>query len=227
MCTYYVTRLSLAASLRHSRHMAPPRIENVGSIYHVNGNAVDGTRLFVDEVDRLSFLSLLEREAALSDWCVLAYTLMTTHYHMLFRLENTTLSSGFRRLNSMYARRYNLRHDRRGALWQRRFHDSIIEVEGHLFETIRYIALNPPRANMCRKPEDWAWSSYGSAVGLHPPDPLVDEHELLGLFGTRRQASREWLRRYVEEADLRERRRQTMVRRPEARPRRRARGRSS
>ena len=207
--------------------MAPPRIENVGSVYHVNGNAVDGTKLFVDEVDRLSFLSLLEREAALSDWCVLSYTLMTTHYHMLFRLDKPTLSSGFQRLNSMYARRYNGRHDRRGALWQRRFSDSIIEVEGHLFETIRYIALNPPRANMCLKPEDWAWSSYGSSIGMHPRDPLVDEDELLGLFGTRRRAAQDRLRRYVEEADLRERRRQTTVRRREARPPRRARGRSS
>ena len=80
-------------------------------------------KLFVDESDRALFIRLLVKQARKSGWCVLAYTLMTTHYHLLLRLEKPALSSGFQRLNSMYARLYNRRHGRRGALWQRRFFD--------------------------------------------------------------------------------------------------------
>ena len=192
--------------------MAPPRIELVGASYHLNGKAVDGTKLFRDEGDRLLFLRLLAFEARRSDWCVLAYTLMTTHYHLVLELRQPTLSSGFQRLNSVYARAYNGLHDRRGALWQRRYHDSMLESDSHLYEAIRYVALNAPRAGMCPAPEDWPWSSYGAAAGFHTKDPIVDERALLRLFGARPDQARKTLRRVVEEADPRVRRSQTPVR---------------
>lgn len=191
--------------------MAPPRFEIVGAIYHVNGKAVHGVKLFVDESDRALFIRLLVKQARKSGWCVLAYSLMTTHFHLLFRLEKPALSSGFQRLNSMYARLYNRRHGRRGALWQRRFFDSIIESDGHLYEAIRYIALNAPRAHACDAAEDWPWSGYGAAIGSSAPDPLVNEPELLRLFGRGPEEARARLRWFVEEADPRQRFGQTPV----------------
>jgi REP element-mobilizing transposase RayT len=191
--------------------MAPPRIQKVDMTYHVNGKAVDGVKLFRDEFDRQMFLELLADQASRSDWCVLGYCLMTTHYHLILRLRKLTLSSGFQRMNSLWARRYNKRHDRRGALWQRRFFDSIVETDDHLYETIRYVALNPTRANMCALPEDWPWSSYASGIGLASPDPIVDEQELLRLFGSRPDEARKMLRAVVEEIDPRVRRSQTRV----------------
>jgi REP element-mobilizing transposase RayT len=191
--------------------VAPPRIETIGSTYHVNGKAVDGTKLFRDDVDRLSFFNLLLDQAERSDWCVLGYVLMTTHYHLILQLRELSLSSGFQRMNSIYARSYNRRHGRRGALWQRRFYDSIVETDGHLYETIRYVALNPTRANMCRFPEDWPWSNYGSAIGISTADPLVDEAELLRLFDPRPETARHVLKAIVDEVDPRARRSQTRV----------------
>jgi putative transposase len=211
-CDFVGVALSPRRSGRHPRAMAPPRIQLAGASYHLNGKAVDGTKLFRDDSDRLLFLRLLAIEARRSDWCVLAYTLMTTHYHLVIELRQPTLSSGFQRLNSVYARAYNRVHDRRGALWQRRYFDALLESENHLYEAIRYVALNAPRAGMCPSPEDWPWSSYGAAVGLHATDPIVDEHALLRLFGTRPDAARKALRAIVEEADPRVRRSQTPVR---------------
>lgn len=191
--------------------MPPPRIEVVDFVYHVNSKAVEGTRLFRDDVDRLAFRTLLKKEAVRSDWCVLAYSLMTTHFHVVFRLRKLTLSSGFQHLKSIYARSYNRRHGRRGALWQCRFYDSIVEAEPHLYEAIRYVALNAPRANACGQPEDWPWASYGAAIGVVPPDPVVDEAELLDLFGTCPDDARKTLKAMVEERDPRIRLGQTRV----------------
>ena len=182
-----------------------------GGVYHVNGKAVQGTSLFRDDVDRLCFLGRLQEQARLSQWTILSYSLMTTHYHLLLRLQKPSLSSGFRRLNSLYAKDYNRRHDRRGALWQRRFYDSLIESDEHLLEAVRYIARNATRANAAENPEHWPWCNYGSAVGLLPPDPLVDTDELLGLFGTRPDTARANLRTFVEEPDPRRRRGLTSV----------------
>jgi putative transposase len=183
----------------------------IGATYHVNGKAVDGAKLFRDDDDRLSFLNLLCDQAERSDWCILGYSLMTTHYHVILKLRELTLSSGFQRMNSIYARSYNRRHGRRGALWQCRFFDEIVEADNHLYEVIRYVALNAPRANACRCPEDWPWSNYASAIGIAGRDPLVDEAELLLLFDRRPERARRVLKAMVDEVDPRARRRQSRV----------------
>jgi REP element-mobilizing transposase RayT len=189
------------------------RIEEPGTTYHINANALDGMPLFRDDADRELFFHLLADEVAESEWTLLEYTLMTTHYHLLLRIQKRTLSSGFKRLQSRYARRYNKRHGRRGVVWMQRFHDEPIESERHLYETVRYIALNAPRARMVEAAEHWAWCSYGSAIGLYPPDPIVDEKALLTLFARDPAVARRRLRAFVEEKDPRVRWRQTRVRR--------------
>ena len=189
----------------------PPRIELPGEAYHVNTKAVAGCKVFRSTQDCETFLGLLRAEVARSAWSCIAYSLMETHYHLLLRLERCTLSSGLQHLNSSYARSFNRKYGRRGALWQRRFHDVLIESDAHLFEVNRYIALNAPRANVCDRPEEHVWCSYGSAIGAYPRDPLIDEAELLGLFGTTVAQSRRRLREFVEERDPRKRRSLTRV----------------
>ena len=189
-----------------------PRIELAGQAYHVNGKAVDGCKLFRDDSDRESFIRLLAIELERSEWTCIAYALMTTHYHLLVRPRKKTLSSGFQHLHAAYARAYNKKWGRRGALWQRRFHDRLIESDAQLLETIRYVALNARRANMCKEPEDHVWSSYGAAIGDFSPDPLVDESEILGPFGQSPRDARRLLRAFVDEGDRRKRRSQRYLR---------------
>jgi putative transposase len=186
----------------------PLRIELPGHAYHVNTKAVAGCKIFRDEDDCATFLRLLREELARSAWTCLAYSLMGTHYHLLLRLSECTLSSGFQHLNARYAREFNRKYGRRGTVWQRRFHDVLIESDAHLLEVTRYIALNAPNATMCDRPEEHAWCGYGSAIGDFAPDPLVDENELLGLFGTSPETARSRLREFVQERDPRKRRSQ-------------------
>jgi REP element-mobilizing transposase RayT len=164
-------------------------------------------------VDRLRFFELLAEEVEESEWILLEYTLMTTHWHLLLTLRKCTLGSGFRRLQSRYAKAFNRRHERRGAVWQARYHDEMVLSDRQLFEAIRYIALNAPRARMVDAPEDWPWCSYGAAIGVHAPDPLIDEKALLGLFSPNAARARRLLKSFVEEKDPRMRWRQTSVRR--------------
>ncbi len=191
-----------------------PRVNLPGLTYHAWAHSTSGSTLFRDDVDKDAILRLLREEVAHSGWSCLAYAIMSTHYHLLLRLEEATLSSGFLRLNLRYARYYNQRYGRRGHVFERRFEARIVEGEGDELETARYIALNPPRANMCELPEEYVWSSYGSIIGLYPRDPIVDIEAALAPAGGSRAA----YRRFVEEGDLRLRRGQVR-----ARPRRVAR----
>jgi putative transposase len=172
----------------------------------VNAKAVDGCKAFRHDEDRLAFLRLLGLELKRSRWTLLAYSLMGTHYHLLLRITDSGLSSGFQHLNGGHARTFNRQHRRRGALWQRRFHDILVETDSHLLESVRYIALNAVRAGICERPEDYAWCSYGAAIGTHPPDPIVNEAELLAVFGTTPARARQRLREFVEADDPRRRR---------------------
>lgn len=189
------------------------RIEEPGAVYHINANALDGMSLFRDDLDREVFYDLLADQIGESEWTLLEYTFLTIHYHLLLKIKKRTLSSGFKRLQSRYARAYNRRHGRRGVVWLRRFHGVMIESERHLFETVRYIAQNAPRAQMVEAPELWPWCSYGSAIGDYPPDPIINEKELLALFAKDPAVARRRLREFVEERDPRRRWRQTKRRR--------------
>jgi putative transposase len=188
---------------------SPPRIEEIGAVYHVNTVAVAGLKVFPNYFHRDVFMRRfgLELELELSGWRCLGYTVLGTHYHVAIRLTELTLSSGFQRLNSRYARWYNAEHGRRGALWQSRFFDAVVETEWHLLELQRYIAYNAPRANLAERPEDWPHCSYGALIGLYPPDPWVDEDDVLAAFGSNKKRARARLRMFVEERDPRVRRR--------------------
>jgi putative transposase len=190
----------------------PPRIELPNRHYHVFANGVDGCKIYRDDDDRQSFLASFEHELMRSEWTCLAYSLLSTHFHVLIRLENCTLSSGFQHLNGTYARDFNRKHGRRGALWRRRFKSVLIGSDEHLLEMNRYIAWNAPNAGLCKRPEDYVWCSYGAAVGACPSDPLIDENELLGLFAVDPKKARRHLREFVEEKDPRRRRSQTLLR---------------
>jgi putative transposase len=177
----------------------------------VTQHGVDDRKIFRDDADRARFVTLLEQEVERSAWTCLAYSLMSTHYHLLVRLQKCTLSSGFQHLNGRYAQAYNLRHGRRGHLFESRFRDVIVETDAHRYEATRYIHLNAVRANMCAAPEAHVWSDYASTVGLLPRDPIVDPSVSLELFGEQLDKARKSYAAYVAEADPRVRRGQTRV----------------
>jgi REP element-mobilizing transposase RayT len=190
----------------------PVRIDAEGNTHHVTCHGVAGCVVYRDDEDRATFLRFLADEIERSKWRCLAYSLLGNHYHLLITLTKSSLSRGFQRLNGRYARAYNRRHRRRGTLWDRRFHDTLVESEAHFLEVTRYIALNAPRANICRVAEEWPWCSYGSTVGYYGPDPLVDEDAILGLFGDDAKTARRRYRQFVEEGDRRARRSQIRIR---------------
>ena len=191
------------------RRMArAPRIDIQGLTYHVWANAITGASLFRDRDDKDRALAMLRDEVAISGWTCLAYVLMSTHYHVLLRLREPTLSRGLQRMNLRYARSYNAKYSCRGHVFNGPFGAKIVEGPAEELEVARYIALNPTRANMCRLPEDYPWSSYGSVIGMYPKDPIVDLSAALAPVGGSRLA----YRRYVEELDPRVRRGQVRLR---------------
>ena len=135
-------------------------------LFHVTTRAVERTPAFFHDIDRVGFLRLLGECVERFDWDMYAYYLMTTHYHLVLRAAQPALSEGMQRLNGLHARRVNLRVERRGHLFGARFASWIVDTEEYALAACRYVVLNPVRAGLCDRPEDWRWSAsrYGRAL---------------------------------------------------------------
>jgi REP-associated tyrosine transposase len=153
--------------------------------------------IFLADGDRHFFLRLLDRVARKTAWRVYGYSLLVNHYHLLVETSPPALSAGMHQLNGIYAQCFNAVHDLDGHLFQGRFYAGSVEADGHLLELVRYIALNPVRAGLCRAPSEWAWSSYPSLLGLRPAERFLDADAILKLFSSRPEDARRILRRFV------------------------------
>jgi hypothetical protein len=126
---------------------------------------------------------------------------MSNHYHLLLETPEIGLSRGMKWLNQEYAERFNERHQRVGHLFQGRFKGILVEREGHLLELIRYIVLNPVRANLVRCAGDYEWSSYRATAGLQACPKWVETEWTLDQFkAPDRRTALENYRRFVADA---------------------------
>lgn len=126
---------------------------------------------------------------------VLGYCLMGTHFHLLIRCGKEPPSRALQGLFGGYARWWNRRHGHVGHCFHNRCHAEHIHTDAHLREVARYIDLNPVRAGIVERPEDYVWSSYRAHVGLEFPLPLLANDEFLRLFAPSPELART---RYLE-----------------------------
>lgn len=144
----------------------PVRIEMAGGVFHITSRGNARKTIFLDRADRWSFLEVFSHVLDRYLWSCLAWCLMENHYHLVVQTLEPTLSIGMRHLNGVYARNFNLRHERVGHLFQGRFKASLVETDVHLAEVIRYTLLNPVRAGLVEDPCEWEWSSWRNAFGI-------------------------------------------------------------
>jgi len=147
---------------------------------------------FFREEDYQTYLSLM------AEWCrklrvsVWAYCLMPNHVHLIAVPET---EEGMRMAVGEAHRRYSAMINRRqkwtGHLWQGRF-SSFPMDEAYLFSAVKYIEMNPVRANLTADPYAWRWSS-AKAHAEGKDDILVNVSPLLEMVG-------DW-RSFLSEAD--------------------------
>ena len=140
-----------------------------------------------------TFLRILTHVNKRYHWLCHAYCLMDNHYHLLVETPDGNLSLGMRQLNGVYTQAFNKRRNRSGHLFQGRYKAILIQKDSHLLEVCRYVVLNPIRARVIERPEDWKWSSYRATAGMEQPHPCLTREWVLGQFSrTRAKAEKEY-----------------------------------
>jgi putative transposase len=123
---------------------------------------------------------------------------MPTHYHVLVETADPNLSEGMHFLNTKYAIGFNAAHDHVGHVFQKRFHSELVTRDEHLLEALRYIVLNPVRAGLVGRPENWDWSSYGATAGISGSHSWLAQERVVALFASDPPAARREYREFVK-----------------------------
>ena len=157
----------------------PLRVEFPGALYHVTARGDRREPIFEDDEDRRTLLEILSLALERFDASCLAYCLMSNHYHFVLETRRANLSRLMRHVNGVYTQRCNRRHQRVGHLFQGRFKAILVDRDAYLLEVCRYVDLNPVRARLVKRAEDWAWSSYRAHSGLTERPQWLDSIALL------------------------------------------------
>jgi REP element-mobilizing transposase RayT len=180
----------------------PPRIEYPGALYHLTSRGNAQQPIFESTPDYETFLAILALVVARYRWRCHTYCLLGNHYHLLLETLDANLALGMRQLNGSYAQAFNRRRGRVGHVFQGRYGAILVETERHLLQLSRYVVLNPIRAGLRRRPEEWRWSSYRAMIGAAPAPAFLTVDWLLGCFGVKPGAAARRYQRFVEEEVL-------------------------
>jgi putative transposase len=175
-----------------------PRIFYPGAVYHVilRGNA--GQDIFADSKDRRYFYRLLGEGQEKFGHRIHAFCLMANHIHLALQMVNVPLSRLMQNLSQRYTGWINFRQSRRGHVFQGRYKALLIDADAYLLELVRYIHLNPVRAEIAESAEKFHWSSHPAYLGQEKL-PWLTTDWVLAQFSSRPTTARKKYRQFVQE----------------------------
>lgn len=177
------------------------RIDTPGLLQHVIVRGIERGRIFLDDQDRDVFLSKLTSILQDSHTDCYAWALLENHFHLLLRPHTQKLATVMRRLLTGYAVTFNHRHNRSGHLFQNRYKSLVCDEDPYFLELIRYIHLNPLRANMVASLEElerFPWSGHSELLGP-ASRTIIKTKEVLALFAPRPSSARSLYRSFLED----------------------------
>ncbi|MFH1874720.1 MAG: transposase [Pseudomonadota bacterium] len=137
------------------------RILPTSAMLHIICRGNNGMRVFHNRQDFTHFLGTLQRFTGKSPLFIHNYVLMHTHFHLLAWVEDTQkMAKIMKSMLLSYYHYFRKRYAYCGHLWRGRFRSIHIESEEHWLQCGRYIELNPVYAGICKKPEEYNWTSY-------------------------------------------------------------------
>jgi putative transposase len=136
--------------------------------HHIVQRGHNRNAVFIEPRDRDYYLATLKEWKQELDIEVYSWCLMTNHVHLILNPGANARSIGLlmKRLAARQTRYINKAEGRTGSLWEGRYKASPIQTEVYLLQCCRYVELNPVRAAMVARAEDYPWSSYRAKIGM-------------------------------------------------------------
>lgn len=179
-----------------------PRIHLPGIPQHVIQRGVDRQPVFFSDEDCQFYLDWLGEYLQKRHIELHAYCLMTNHVHLLLSSPSTDALGGLMQdLGRRYVQYINRTYRRSGGLWQGRYKASFVQSERYLLSCMRYVELNPVRADMVVAPGDYRWSSYRANAQGASDSLLIPHVEYLALGTAPEERQQTYRHLFVTEVD--------------------------
>ena len=175
----------------------PLRIAYEGAMYHVTARGNERRNIFFSESDYHKFLEYLTEAKKKFNTNFHCYVLMSNHYHLIIETPKANVSRVMHFINGSYTTYVNVKRKRSGHLFQGRYKSILVDKDNYLLELSRYIHLNPVRARMVEKPEEYPYSSYRLYTSGRK-DNLVTRELLMELAGDNSGNGRKAYQFFVE-----------------------------
>ena len=165
--------------------------------FHITARGNHRNDIFRDDEDFQVYCTFMQAALEYFDgqFEIYSYCLMNNHVHILIKTFKLHISNFFARVHGIYARYFNHKYNYIGHLFQDRYFSELIESDAQLLSTSRYIHLNPIRAKMVKKTENYSFSSYSMLIGLKE-EKLIKSEKILSYF--QKENCRELYRQFVE-----------------------------
>ena len=150
-----------------------------GIPHHVTQRGNGRQQTFFSDADYGAYLDLLRIHCASHGVAVWSWVLMPNHVHLIVVPEHVdALRAALSKVHRAYAGRIHAREKRTGHFWQGRF-GCVAMDELHLLAAMRYVALNPVRARLVTRAENWRWSSVHALLDPARSDGLTATQPVL------------------------------------------------
>jgi REP element-mobilizing transposase RayT len=176
----------------------PLRIQYNGAFYHVTARGNEKKRIYFSHSDYEQFKYYLRKAQGKFDYLLHCFVLMVNHYHLVIETPNPNLHKVMHYINSSYTNYVNKKKKRSGHLLQGRYKAILIDQDSYLLELSRYIHLNPVRAEMVLRPEEYPYSSYVSFINRG--DDIVYRDFILRIISKNEKEAIQNYKSFVEEA---------------------------
>jgi putative transposase len=183
-----------------------PRISLPGIPQHIIQRGNNRHACFASDDDYAAYAYWLSEYSEIFEVKIHAWVFMTNHVHILATPGSENgISKMMQSLGRSYVRYFNDTYQRTGTLWEGRYKSCVVDAENYLLTCMRYIELNPVRANVVATPADYKWSSY-HANALGKKMDLWTAHETYTRLGNTRssqtRAYRELFKYHLDTDDL-------------------------
>jgi putative transposase len=160
------------------------RIHVPGGFYHVTLRGNHQQDIFRSDADRLLLNAIVGRAIEQYGANIHAYCWMSNHLHFLLQVGERPLGNVMRQIASGYARAFQQKLPTTGHLFERRYHATLVDVDTYFLEVLRYIHLNPVRAQLVAQPADYRWSSHHAYAGGTLAEPWLTTQFALSIFSS-------------------------------------------
>ena len=182
------------------------RIDTTGALHHIMVRGIEGCNIFRNDDDRDNFIGRLGKILSETDTSCYAWALIPNHFHLLLQTGSIPISTVMRRLLTGYALYYNKKHRRSGHLFQNRFKSILCQRDSYFLELVRYIHLNPIRANIVDSLDEldkYKYCGHSVVLGRNKKVEWQNTEEVIGMFGdylsTARRSYRSFIKKGISE----------------------------